>query len=201
MDIVTTQIYESYADNAFAKVATIAMDPGGGGRGAVVCNVDGAGPEEYLLRSGPGIRVFRAVAPAAWECVGIAYGVGGHFYPYDLNRNGIPEIVWQYTTTRVFEHPGIPTDAHAEPPWRTVTLDVVPNPCRARAILRPASGAESVARLAIFDVRGRIVERRDVASGRPILWQPLDLPAGVYLVRLEDAKGRVLASGRGTLLR
>jgi hypothetical protein len=201
MSRITTQIYESYDDNTFGKVATIANDQDGS-RQAAVCNVDGAGSEEYLIISGPGIRVYRATAPGTWGLVGTAYGPGGGLHAFDLNRNGIPDIVWQYTTTRIFEYSDIPTDVNSGLTWQPARLDIAPNPCGAQATLRLAPGAGTAAKLAVFDVRGRIVERRNVeASGASILWQPRDLPAGVYLVRLEDTHGRVLASGRGTVAR
>jgi hypothetical protein len=197
---LTTQVYESYADNAFGKVADFATDTEGSGQNAV-CNVDGVGPEEYLIRSGSGIRVYRATAPGNWDLVGTAYGPGGGLQAFDLNQNGIPEVVWQFTSTRIFEHPGVPTDASAGSARPPRSLDIVPNPCRTRATLRFEPGTTAAARLAVFDVRGRVVERRPVATSGPILWQPHDLPAGVYLVQLEDQRGRVLASGRGTFLR
>jgi hypothetical protein len=199
--LVATVVYESVADNAFGKVATIATDSGCGHCGAAVSNVDGVGQDEYLVISGPGIRVYRATAPSNWDLVGTAYGPGGGLEIFDLNQNGIPEVVWQSTTTQIFEHPGVPTDASvgsARPPR---SLAIVPNPCRTRATLRFEPGTTAAAKLAVFDVRGRVVERRPVATSGPILWQPHDLPAGVYLVQLEDQRGRVLASGRGTFLR
>lgn len=198
----STVIYESTGDNAFARVGTLVMDEGVGAGASAVCNLDATGGEEYLMRtSGIGIRVFRASMPGNWDLVGTAYGPGGGVYAFDLNRNGIPEVIWQYTTTRIFEHPGAVTDADFSSRWQPAKLDVVPNPCRVQATLL-APEAETAATLAVFDVRGRIVERRKVeASGRSILWRPGDLPAGVYLVRLEDHRGHVLASGKGTIVR
>jgi hypothetical protein len=197
----TSLIYESPGDNFYMKVADLSIDANGTGS-AVVCNVDGIGPDEYLIRSGPGIRVFRATAPGSWDLIGTTYGVGAGPFSFDLNRNGLPEIVWQHATTRIFEYSDAPTDANAGSEWQPARLDIVPNPCGAQATVRLAPGAGTAARLAVFDVRGRIVERRNVdASDASILWQPRDLPAGVYLVRLEDMHGRVLASGRGTVAR
>jgi hypothetical protein len=102
-------IYEASGDNSYARVATLVMDEGVGAGSAAVCNVDGVGPEEYLVRSsGPGIRVFRADTPGHWHLIGLVYGPGGGVSAYDLNRNGIPEVIRQHWTTRIFEHPTIP---------------------------------------------------------------------------------------------
>jgi hypothetical protein len=196
----TAMIYEALGDNSYMKVASVSVDAGAS-RGNTLCNVDGVGPDEYLMRSGPGVRIFRATAPGNWQLIGTAFGVGGGLYSFDLNRNGVPEVVWPYTTTRIFEYSGTPTDSNGTT-WRPGKLDIVPNPFGGRTTLRFAPGAGAAARLAVFDIRGRIVERSTVqASGASVLWQPRDLPAGVYLVRLEDIKGRVLASGRGTIIR
>jgi hypothetical protein len=198
--LATTVVYESLSDNSYAKVASLSPDSGTQA-GNTLCNLDGVGPDEYLMRSGPGVRIFRATGPGNWQLVGTAYGVGGGLYSFDLNQNGLPEVVWPYYTTRIFEYSGTPTDSNGAT-WHPAKLDIVPNPFGGRATLRFAPGAGAAARLAVFDIRGRIVERSTVeVSGASVLWQPRDLPAGVYLVRLEDGKGRVLARGRGTIVR
>lgn len=63
VSILTTRIYESSTNDSFVRVGTIALDAGLGPSSATVCNVDAVGPEEFLIRSGPGIRVFRASTP------------------------------------------------------------------------------------------------------------------------------------------
>lgn len=198
----STVIYESAVDDSLVRVTSIVMDQGIGAGSNALCNIDAAGSVEYLMRtSGIGIRIFRSCTPGIWNLIGTAYGPGGGISVYDLNQNGITEVVWEYTTVRIFEHPGTTTDPSFDSSLRPLALDLAPNPCRAQATLRLSHPEEGVARLAVFDMRGRLVERRavDVAGG-PILWQPRGLPAGVYLVRLEDKRGRIVASGRGTIV-
>ncbi len=196
-----TIVYESTGDNTFASVDTLIADAGVGAGASAVCNVDASGGDEFLFRAGgTGIRVFRATSTGKWDWVGMAYGPGGGVRTFDLNGNGIPEVIWQYFTTRIFEYPGTPTDAVLT--WQPTTLDIFPNPCRGQATLRLALGPATAARLAVFDVRGRFVEQRNVeASGASFLWRPQALPAGQYFIRLEDLRGRVLASGKGTIVR
>ncbi len=195
-----TIIYESTGDNTFAAVDTLIADEGVGSGASAVCNVDAVGKDEFLFRAGgTGIRVFGASTIGKWDWVAMAYGPGGGVHTFDLNGNGIPEVIWQYFTTRVFEYPGTITDTAFA--WQPNTLDIVPNPCRGQATLRLTRGAETAARLAVFDARGRMVERRSIEpSGRSIVWRSQDLPAGQYFVRLEDLRGRVLAGGRGTIV-
>ena len=201
--VLTTRIYESLGDDSFHRVSTIGIDQGLGPSSAAVCNVDGVGSEEFLLRSGPGIRIFRASATGTWNLIGSTYDFGGGIHPFDLNGNGKPELIREwYTTTRIYEYPRTTTDPSFDSTLQPGELDIVPNPCRAQATLRLAPRSDTAARLAVFDVRGRIVEQRVIeSSGAPILWQPRGLPAGVYLVRLENSNGRVIASGRGTVVR
>jgi hypothetical protein len=123
-------------------------------------------------------------------------------HTYDLNRNGLPEVIWPSWTTRIFEYPRLPTMAEPASGGLPVRLEVVPNPCRAEAALRLAAPGEIASTLRVFDVRGRLVEQLTVnASTAAVSWRPTGLPAGVYLIRLEDGHGRALAAGRGTIVR
>jgi len=184
------------------RVATLIMGEGVGSGSNEVCNVDAVGQDEYLARASGsvGIRIFRAAAPGDWQWVGSTYGPGGPFYTFDLNGNGLPEVIWQYTTTRIFESPATTTDPDLHFPSQR-RLDITPIPCSDRATIRFSGSVESAAKCAVYDVRGRLLEQLIVCgSTTSILWRPRDLPAGVYLLRLEDQHGRGLASGRATIV-
>lgn len=202
MSILTTRVYESSGNDDFVRAATLVTDEGLGPSGAVVCDVDGAGFDEFLLVSGPGIRVFRASTPGQWRLIGSTYDYGGGIYAFDLNRNGRPEIVqhW-YTGTRILEYRDTPTSTNAGS--KPFSLHVTPNPCRLRAWLDLPGGTPAATTLSVLDVRGRVVERLRVDPAvRSIPWAPPgDLPAGVYFLQLEDRRGGVVARGKGTIVR
>ncbi len=201
-----TIIYESTGDNTFAAVDTLITDEGVGSGSSAVCNVDVAGADEFLMAATyPGTRVFRASVPGHWTLVSTIYALGA-VSTFDLNQNGVPELIMgsvpSRPMTRVYEYVGTATDAALNSTWRPVMLDIVPNPCRDQAALRFARGSIPAAQLAVFDVRGRLVERRSIeASNASIRWRSRDLPAGQYFVRIEDLRGHVLAGGRGTVVR
>jgi len=197
-DMVTTLVYESSGNNVFACIDKLVTGPGLGPRSADIGDVDMDGRDEYLIHSG-GIRVFRANLPGKWDLVGTAYGPGGGVHVFDLNKNGIPEVVWQFQTTRIFEHPIAITDAPF--PLKPPVLAMAPNPGLDRVALTLPEGRARPRRLAIFDMRGRLVESSEIkTASRTLMWEPA-LPAGTYLLRLEDSTGHVLASGKGTLIR
>ena len=202
-DYYATMVYESIGDNTFTRVSTIVMDPGVGSGGNAVVNIDGTGLEEYLAStSGNGVRVFRSTTIGNWDQVVTAYVPGHLGGVFDLNRNGSSEVIMQYFTTQIFEPPGTTANPPDDSGLHQNQLDITPNPCRVQATLRLTPQSSSVVTLAVFDIRGRVVERHAVvSSGAPILWQTASLPTGVYLLRLEDHHGRGLASARATIVR
>ncbi len=202
-DSYATMIYESSNDNSFTRVSTIVMDEGVGSGGTAIVNIDGIGPEEYLAStSGSGVRVFRSTTPGKWDQVATAYVPGHLGGVFDLNRNGKPEVIMPYFTTQLFEPPDTTTNPPDDPDLHQNALGITPNPCRVQTTLRLKPRSEAATLLAVFDIRGRLVEQLALAeSSAPILWQPAGLPAGVYLLRLHDQHGRQLASGRATIIR
>jgi hypothetical protein len=194
----TVAVYEATGDNSFGLVATLSLDPGIGYTPAALVNVDGVGPVEYLVSSGPGIYVFRSHIVGKWDLVGIVYNeINGSVDAFDLNGNGLPEVIWGGFTTRILEYAGAPTDTSFESGRR---LTVIPNPCAQSASLRLPFLREP-ATLTVLDVRGRIVERRRVEALAQVHWDARNLPNGSYHLRLTDPRGRVLASGRSTIVR
>jgi type IX secretion system substrate protein len=77
-----------------------------------------------------------------------------------------------------------------------------PNPCRDQAQLRISVPTEDAARLAIYDVAGRVVERRALIRGArgEIVWPVRHLPSGVYWLLVETSNGEALAAGRATII-
>jgi len=198
--LVNTAIFESPSDNTFVRVADLPLNPGIGSVPSAIANVDGIPPDEYLARTEPGIRVYRASRPGVWDWVGSVFDIGGGVHAVDLNNNGIPEVVWPSTTSRILEHPNAATDSSFE--HNPSRLRIIPNPCTSRSLLRFAPGVGPVTAVVVIDPRGRVVERRSLDGGQgPVVWQPRHLPNGIYFLRLQDPVGRTVASGRGTLVR
>jgi len=162
----STVIYESTGDNSFSPQETIILGEGVGVGSSAMCNVDAVGEEEYLaIDPGVGIRVFHAHVPGTWGLVGTVFGPGGIVHAFDLNRNGLPEVIWLYFTTRIFEHPGTTTNP-TSPPSLQARLDIVPNPCRTQVSLR-FSHREIDMTFIAYDIRGRLVERRRGTAPAP----------------------------------
>jgi hypothetical protein len=197
-----TVVYESTGNNQYAEVARFVMEDGVGYSTAFVADFDCDGAKEYVVKSsGLYARVYRATAVGHWEWVGNIYGWGGGVSSFDLNGNGTPEVVMQYWSTRVLEHRGTLSDVSGSSPLEPAPLRFSPNPCRLREDLRLASPVPLATRLAVFDVRGRLLLRTPSDANRTVVWRPEGVPAGVYLLQIENEQGRVLASGRALVVR
>jgi hypothetical protein len=207
-----TVVYEAIGDNQFAKVATLmATDGSGGSGGNALGNVDGVGREEYLLEGGNRLWIHRAMAPGQWVLIdevldptGIQVGV----QLFDANKNGREEIFWPTSgataTTIVLEHDQVPPSATDEGPrLRGGRLSIVPNPCRLLANLRVPEPVQGAARLAIYDVSGRLVERSVLTRDEHerFRWAAQRYAPGIYLLRIESKDGAVLAAGRAVVIR
>ena len=92
------------------------------------------------------------------------------------------------------------SSAEPLPPSNRAALESYPNPFDGQTTLR-VTGTDSVATLAVFDVRGREVRRWTVAPGTPeVAWDGrlasgTDAPSGIYAARL-TADGLLLATER-----
>jgi hypothetical protein len=81
-------------------------------------------------------------------------------------------------------------------------MTIYPNPCRGAVASLMLSTDRRAHALSVFDVAGRLVERRVPlrdAQNRP-LWPVQHLIPGVYLVRLEDARGAMIGTARGVVV-
>jgi hypothetical protein len=97
-----TAIYENAGNDILNRVGTLIHDGGVGAAKTILCNIDVTGGIEYVTAtSGLGLDVYRSTVPGSWEQVGTAYGFGGGIFTYDLNKNGVPEVIWQRTSLRV----------------------------------------------------------------------------------------------------
>jgi hypothetical protein len=89
-------------------------------------------------------------------------------------------------------------------PWTAADelLRSHPNPTTGRTRLTWSRPTRSAATLCVFDIRGRLVDRRRIERGREFLdWTPpARLPAGLYLIELrtgmERARGKLLLLGQ-----
>jgi hypothetical protein len=114
----------------------------------------------------------------------------------DLDGNGSDDIVGALPETgriavlRTGNVLSVP-----DPRMPGLALAAHPNPARATVTLRLAVPGGAAARLAVTDVAGRRVLRRDLAPGeRVVTWEPARAgdPAGVYFAVLESEGTRVV---------
>jgi len=206
-------VFEAIGDNQYQRVAFFSFDDESTGIApSALGNLDGVGREEYIMAGNGNLFVYRPVAPGQWTLVGTITDpsqspIHGAPYLVDVNQNGIPELFWPTNAsdeeaTLVFEQNGVPTSVT---PWEPPTsqLAITPNPCRtAAALVHPGNG-HAIKWLAVYDVAGRLMERKLVvrdSQGR-YLWTPGSGAAGVYYLRLEDALRKPIASGRATVVR
>jgi VCBS repeat protein len=205
----TTLVYESVGDNRFARVATMSIQDGYSGTpyNAAV-NLDNLGRQEYVMDTGTTLCIYQAEAPGQWLLVGQVpdpppFRAHDGVYGFDINRNGRPELVWAGApTTLILEYRSGIADV-GENLDHVASLAVFPNPNRGEAGLRVSTAIADAASLAVYDVAGRVVERRLLVRDDhgQILWPTRQLASGVYVLRLQDAVGRTLAVGRGTIVR
>ena len=212
-DYRAAAVFESIGDNQYQRVAFLSFDDESTGyTPSALGNLDGVGREEYIMAGGRDLFVYRPVAPGQWTLVGTITDPSQfpiHESPFlmDVNQNGIPELFWPTSAsddeaTLVLEQNGVPTSVT---PWEPPTsqLAIAPNPCRKAAALVHLSNGDAITWLAVYDVAGRLMERRPVvrdSQGR-YPWTPGSGAAGVYYLRLEDALQKPIASGRVTVVR
>ena len=203
-----TYVYEATGDNQFAPVDTLTMPGALGGHFNALADLRGPGSSYYVCLNGAlgltRLLFFEAAAPGSWVLVE-DYPHSHpfvNFVPFDANHNGRDEIFWM--------SPGaLQTGAHSiilEVPLDPSSVDVAPglgplrvtpNPCRLEASISLPTSTHA-AHLAVYDVAGRLVDRRVVApsAGAHVLWPARFFNAGIYLLSLEDPRGSTLATGR-----
>jgi len=204
-----TKVYEATGDDFFAEVGNISVSDGAIGiPHNATANLDASGRQEYVMDTKVGLWIYRGTMPGQWDLVGQVVDPGASqahagVYAYDLNGNGRPEVVWRGApTTLILEYRSGVADAEENFDSNPPRILVSPNPSRVQAGLRFSTPVEAATGLAVYDVAGRLVERRQLirdASGQ-ILWPTSHLAAGVYVLRLEASNGRAFAVGRGTVV-
>lgn len=201
-----TIVYEAVGDNQFAKVAILLTDEfGAGGAGNVLANLESTGIQ-YVTEAANQLVFYEATGIGQWTvCAQMSdpSGLQQWISSFDVNRNGRSELFWQSFTlpTLVLEHQRTssvgPADAR-----RLEPLVIMPNPCRIRAtVIAPAVALQAKC-LAVYDVAGRLVDRRSLRPGEASwVWDAQALSRGVYFLQLEKQGGTPLARGRATIVR
>jgi hypothetical protein len=209
----TTYVYETTGDNQFARVDTIqAFDAYTGASSNALGELDGVFPEEYIMQGGQVAWIFRPKRTGQWEFVqqidDPVFGLLHGLYIHDVNQNDRGELFWTTSANArsiVFEHsPPPPTSSEVMPPGSSYGhLDIVPNPCRRAATLLLPGMEEDASTLAVYDVAGRLVERKAVTRGPRghVVWQAASRSAGIYFLRLENRAGATIACGRSMVLK
>jgi len=216
----TTLIYEATGDNQFAQVASLSTPVFNiGGAKNTIGDMDGTGKIQYVFGTGPALFIYQASAIGQWDLrltvpdpSQLSFYEGVHLF--DANQNGRMELFWDsfVLPTLVLEHPAIATDVNngsngnagnGLEPLGMASLAPYPNPCRTGATILLQAAAKNAARFSVYNVAGRLVERRFLRPGQAgsVYWQARGLSAGVYLLQLENSAGVPVAKGRGTVVR
>lgn len=206
----TTIVYEARCDDDFARLATFSQNDGvSGAVRKTMAQLQGpSGPWSYLMGGFQRFWIYRADAVGSWSLVGevpTTDPLHGGLYAFDINRNGVDEIIWTSGGSPSLVLEASPSSSDVSPlVGASRRFGVTPNPVRGVATLRIDLGPSHPARaLLVFDVMGHLLQRwpvdcRDPSTQR---WRTTGLASGVYWLRLEDAKGRALGTTRATLVR
>ncbi|HZL86288.1 MAG TPA: T9SS type A sorting domain-containing protein [Candidatus Krumholzibacteria bacterium] len=202
----TTFVYEAPCDNTFIETARFSIEDGTlGGPHDTIVDIDRKGRAEFVMETAVGLWIYGAAGPGQWNVVGHVPDPTWNYthegiYAFDVNQNGKPELVWPgYPTTLVMEHRSNASNLEASPRSRLGSLVAWPNPSRTQAQLMSTESLEPGMRLRVFDAAGRLVDKRVMigdAQGR-VWWPTSQLANGMYLLRLENRRGQLVASGRG----
>lgn len=202
----------------FSRVATLTLAQGyhgGHPYRSAIANIDEVGGAEFLVRDHTTeLSVYRAVAPGSWaRVIECPDATGDHTIvrAFDINRNGRAEVFWATTgatvrpdQTMVLEYPIVPTDIADPGNFAPESLTFYPNPCRTEATMLLGRHARSaVSMMSVFDVAGRLVTRQPMDGGTKdrLVWSVVALQSGLYFLRLEDARGASVATGRFLVFR
>lgn len=204
----TTIVYEHTGAEQFAPVATFSQYDGWGG---MTCNalgdLAGTGRHQYVMQGYCCLWVYEAIGPGQWMRVSELANPDGRqvgLFSFDLNKNARAELIWssEIDSTLILEHRGLVSDTWHQLPNGTALLQVSPNPVHLEATIRISGRSVDAGMLRVYDVAGHLLDRRFVTgSGAVLPWRAQDLPAGVYLLRLENGRGALLAKGRVTVVR
>jgi len=208
----TVFVYQPDGDRSFVRVGTWTyFDNASGPLAGAIARLEPGEAPHFVWRVYQQLRLYAARSPGQWVLKSVIPS-SAHFavYARDLNRNGRDEIYWvSGTRTRaswILERPTLPTDVEevpAEPLARTVR--VVPSPSRGQVTVYLDAGiAKHAAELTVVDAAGRLVQYqvRQVRADQPAWILPAQrLRPGIYFLRVADAFGRSIATGRATVVR
>lgn len=205
-----TRVYEMVCDNQYTVTDSFQVSDGSSGFLInALGDLDGLGVEEYIVNTGTGLWVFRPVGPGDWELAGQFPDPDGGSHSSvlaaDVTQNGRTDLIWPSAAgTLVLEYSSGWTDAPVFGGGLDARLSVSPNPCYGLATIHWPNPETIDATMAVFDVRGRLVQRQplrrdSLGNG---LWLAPNLNSGTYFLQLETkdrapvAKGRVVVTHR-----
>lgn len=213
-----TYVYEASGSNTFTRIGSILIpsttygghenavpDLVGNGRG---CYLAMHWSEDDLVQH---LLVFESPTAGIWNLVQ-DYAATSSAYEVlnvcDANNDGREEIFWeQVTHFHSGAHSsilGVPKEPAAlQATFQATSLQVAPSPCRDRTDIRIPATAPQASSIYVFDVAGRLLDRRPVPSapGTRVEWSVDRYPQGTYFLQLRDAVGASLASGRVVVAR
>jgi hypothetical protein len=204
-----TQVIEAGGDNLFHPVAYLDTTDGYLGIGInAMGDLDGTPPPEFFSEGNSHFWIWRATGIGSWEVsqtVEDPLGAG-HVYLQcqDVNANGKAEIFWDaddeiHRTARTLvleagSSAGLDIGGIAARGIR-----VAPNPSRGGPhLILPAPAVGGT--VSVFDVTGRLRARGVLPPGSTA-WDSGDLSAGIYWLRIADARGSVTGSARAVIER
>jgi hypothetical protein len=154
--------------------------------------------ESMVLRVGLAVETgLEELLYSAAEMVLAAYG-----QPFD--RDGLPENGEEFQVHWLpWEDVPSPAPGSDEVPGRTIDLNVHPNPFNPRLVI-DLDRQDGPVRVAIFDVRGRLIRQMEASDTSRLEWDGKDqagrnAPSGVY--RVQARQGKWSAEKRVTLVR
>lgn len=205
-------IYQPTSDRTFNRVGTLtAFDGQSGEQWGALARTEPQGAVRFIWAIYEQLRIFSATSPRSWDLdVIVPDPLPPHLavYAYDLNRNGRDEIYWLTDTeTRsslILERPTLPTDASVSQRIQGA-IWVAPSPSDgdASVFLDPAIAVRAV-EWSAFDAAGRLVFRQSLTSNlsRASWAMPVHrLRPGLYFLRVTDATGQPIATGKTVVLR
>ena len=203
-----TIVYEAVGDNQFTRVATLLTNQfGAGGSSNALADLKGTGEFQYITEAANQLVFYEATAMGQWTvCSQMSDPTGQQVFiqAFDVNRNGKSELFWDsfQFPTLVLEYPPKTSSAGSVGTRGTDLLLLSPNPCRASATVIAQTGSVQAEWLTVYDVAGRLVERRSLRNGQaPLMWYTDGLSAGMYFLQLENHRGIPVARGRGMIVR
>jgi hypothetical protein len=202
-----TQVFEATGNNLFQMAASLQTSDGYLGLGLnAYGELDGVPPAEFISEGNSHFWIWRPNVTGGWDLsqtVPDPLGAGHiQLVCSDVNGNGRAEVFWlgedeiHSSNRSLVLEADLPASLAGETPATIpVRLRVAPNPCRAGSALRLSDGVGVSARLSMFDGAGRLMGTPEVDPSGSFRC-PVDVPAGVYWLRLGESNRRQGAWGK-----